>query len=91
MRHSNIQESDWKKVKSEIQKNWSGLNSEELEKTHGDVKAISSLVQKKFGLGQKDAEARLDEVIERCGTSAGRSTTRPASQKTADTGKSKNR
>lgn len=71
MNHSNISESDWKKVKSEIQKTWSGLNGDALEKTHGDVRAISSLVQKKYGIKREEAERKLDEVIDRCGTAAG--------------------
>lgn len=73
MMHTNIPETDWKKVKSEIQKTWSGLSGNDLEKTHGDVRAISGLVQKKYGLKREDAEKKLDEVIERCGTAAGRS------------------
>jgi hypothetical protein len=91
MNRTSIPENDWKKVKTEIQKKWSGLSSEELEKTHGDVSAISRLVQKKFGLEGKDAENKLDEVIKRCGTSAGEATVESQSKKSKDIGKSKKR
>lgn len=79
MHHSNIPQTDWKKVKSEIQKTWTGLSGDDLEKTHGDARAIAGLVQKKYGLKRDEAERRLDEVIDRCGTSAGAASSSPAS------------
>lgn len=79
MPHSNIPQSDWKKVKSEIQKTWSGIPGDDLEKTHGDFKALSGLVQKKYGLKREDADKKLDEVIERCGTAAGSASVRSSS------------
>jgi uncharacterized protein YjbJ (UPF0337 family) len=72
MMHSNIPQADWKKVKTEIQKTWSALSGDDLEKTHGDVKAITGLMQKKYGLKREEAEKKLDEVIDRCGTAAGK-------------------
>lgn len=78
MPHSNIPQNDWKKVKSEIQKTWSGIPGDELEKTHGDFKALSGLVQKKYGLKRDEAEKKLDEVIARCGTAAGSASVRPS-------------
>ncbi len=84
MDHSNIPETDWKKVKTEIQKMWGGLSSEELEKTHGDVSKISSLVQKRFGLAKKEAESKLDDVIERCGTSSGPASISASSKNSGD-------
>jgi uncharacterized protein YjbJ (UPF0337 family) len=99
MHISNIPETDWKKVKTEIQKKWSQLSSDELEKTHGDVSKISSLVQKRLGLAKNDAETKLDDVIERCGTAtsekeskASRSSSdSQSSKKSGATGKSHNR
>ncbi|WP_415063840.1 CsbD family protein [Bdellovibrio sp.] len=82
MMHTNIPETDWKKVKSEIQKTWSGLSGNDLEKTYGDVRAISGLVQKKYGLKRDEAERKLDEVIERCGTAAGKAS--PSSSRTEE-------
>lgn len=63
MERQNISQTNWSKVKGEIQKTWSGLNASELESTHGDVKQITELVQKKYGLRREDVEKRLDEVI----------------------------
>lgn len=63
MERQNISQTNWAKVKGEIQKTWSGLDSSELERTRGDVRQISELVQKKYGLRREDVEKRLDEVI----------------------------
>lgn len=74
MAHANIPQNEWKEVKSEIQKTWSGIPPEELEKTNGDFNAISGLVQKKYGMRREEADKKLDELIARCGTAAGKST-----------------
>lgn len=74
--HSNIPDAQWNDVKGEIQKTWSKLNAAELEGTHGDVRAISSLVQKRYGLNSDVVDQKLDECIDRCGTAAGPATFR---------------
>lgn len=95
MPHSNISQGDWKKVKSEIQKTWSGIPGDELERTHGDFKALSGLVQKKYGLKREEAERKLDEVIARCGTAAGspsvRSSEGPSSSGSSKSSRSERR
>lgn len=69
--HSSIPANQWDQVKGEIQKTWNRLDAAELEGTHGDVHAISDLVQKRYGLRENDVDKKLDECIERCGTAAG--------------------
>lgn len=91
MMHSNIPQTDWKKVKGEIQKTWSSLSGDDLEKTHGDVRAISSLVQRKYGIKRDEAERRLGEVIERCGTAAGRPEASSPRSESGRSGSSKSR
>ncbi|MEN0057190.1 MAG: hypothetical protein AAGB31_00010 [Bdellovibrio sp.] len=71
MMSSNIPQAKWGKVKSELQRTWNKINSDELERTHGDVQAISDLVQEKYSLQPAEAERRIDECIARCGTAAG--------------------
>ena len=77
--HSNIPSSQWNDVKGEIQKTWNKLNAAELEGTHGDVRAISSLVQKRYGLNSEVVDQKLDECIDRCGTAAGPASFRSSS------------
>lgn len=83
MMHSNIPENQWSQVKGEIQKTWNRLDADELEQTHGDVEAISDLVQKRYALDKDQAEQKIDEVIDRCGTSAGPATFDKASASSA--------
>lgn len=88
MMQSNISKNDWSKVKGEIQRTWSSLSANELEETHGDVNEICHLVQEKYGLKQEDAERRLDEVIRRCGTAAGKASVTPPSSSTSSSSRS---
>ncbi|KYG63640.1 hypothetical protein AZI86_12475 [Bdellovibrio bacteriovorus] len=81
--HSNIPENQWNDVKGEIQKTWNKLNAAELEKTHGDVRAISSLVQKRYGLTSDVVDQKIDECIDRCGTAAGPASFRSSSASSA--------
>lgn len=81
--HSNIPATQWNDVKGEIQKTWSKLNAAELEGTHGDVRAISSLVQKRYGLTSDVVDQKIDECIDRCGTAAGPASFRSSSASSA--------
>lgn len=67
-----ILQTEWSAVKQEIQNTWSGLSADDLEQTHGDVHEIAELVHDKYGLDTDDAERKLEDVIARCGTAAGK-------------------
>jgi len=54
---------DWIKAKGEIQKIWTGLNADELEQTHGDVSALSTLVHDRYGISQDEAQKKIEEVV----------------------------
>lgn len=70
---NNIPQNSWSKVKSEIQKTWSGLDASKLEGTNGDVSQICQLVADRAGVSRQDAERELSDIIERCESSEGRS------------------
>lgn len=65
MMNENIFKGKWKEVKGEIQKAWGNLTGDELDKTKGDIKAISGLIQQKYGLAQESAREKLDKLVGR--------------------------
>lgn len=52
----------WKELKGEIRKKWGELTDDELEKTKGDMTAVSGLIQQKYGQAQEDVSRGLDEL-----------------------------
>jgi uncharacterized protein YjbJ (UPF0337 family) len=65
----------WLEIKGEVLKVWEKLTDDDLEKTKGDIKSISGLIQQKYGDAQKDyakkltgifknIEAKKDEVVD---------------------------
>lgn len=52
----------WKEMKGEIQKKWGELTNDELEKTKGDMKAVSGLIQQKYGQKKDEISRNLDEL-----------------------------
>ncbi len=55
----------WREFKGEIQKAWGKLTDDELEKTKGDLKAVSGLVQQKYGESQEQVKRRMDDLIKK--------------------------
>lgn len=55
----------WLEIKGDIQKKWGQLTSDELDKTKGDIKAISGLIQQKYGEAQDSYSKNLSEIFSR--------------------------
>lgn len=55
----------WLEIKGEIQKSWGKLTDDELEKTKGDMKAISGLVQQRYGEAQDVSSRKVSDIFHR--------------------------
>ncbi len=55
----------WLEVKGDLQKVWGKLTDDDLEKTKGDLKAISGLIQQKYGEEQEKLGVKLAEIFGR--------------------------
>ncbi|MNU00913.1 hypothetical protein D3C72_2441560 [compost metagenome] len=54
----------WSNLKIEILDTWSGISSDEIERTQGSVQAIYGLVQQKTGLHKDIEKAKLVAMLE---------------------------
>lgn len=63
--NENIIKGKWIEMKGELQKAWGKLTDDELEKTKGDIKAISGLIQQKYGETQEKSNGKLAEIFKR--------------------------
>lgn len=55
----------WPEIKGDIKKTWGKLDEAALEGTHGDVKAISNLLQKSYGETTESYNVKLSEIFKR--------------------------
>lgn len=55
----------WLEVKGDIQKAWGKLTDDELEKTKGDAKAISGLIQQRYGEGHDSVSKKIADIFKR--------------------------
>ncbi len=55
----------WQEIKGEIQKAWGNITGDELEKTKGDAKAISGLIQQKYGHQKEEISTKLTSIFDR--------------------------
>jgi uncharacterized protein YjbJ (UPF0337 family) len=53
----------WLEIRGEFQKIWGKLTDDELDKTQGDIKAISGLIQQKYGEAQETYMTRVSAVF----------------------------
>jgi uncharacterized protein YjbJ (UPF0337 family) len=63
--NENMIKGKWLETKGDIQKAWGKLTDSELEQTKGDVKAISGLIQQKYGEAQDQLETKLHKIFEK--------------------------
>jgi uncharacterized protein YjbJ (UPF0337 family) len=63
--NENTVKGKWLEIKGDLQKAWGNLTDDELEKTKGDVKAISGLVQQKYGETQESYTKKIDDIFRR--------------------------
>jgi uncharacterized protein YjbJ (UPF0337 family) len=55
----------WLEIKGELQKSWGKLTDSDLDQTKGDLKAISGLLQQKYGKAQATYTNTLNEIFAR--------------------------
>lgn len=55
----------WKQIKGEIQKQWGNLTGDDLDQVAGDRMKLLGLLQEKYGLSKKDAEMKIESIINR--------------------------
>ena len=63
--NENVIKGKWLEMKGDLQKAWGKLTEDDLEKTKGDLKAISGLIQQKYGEAQEKSSAKLDEIFKK--------------------------
>ncbi len=66
--NQNAVQGKWKEIKGDLQKAWGKLTDDELEKTKGDIKAISGLLQQRYGKSHKGYDGKLAEIFKRFDT-----------------------
>ena len=55
----------WNEIKGDLQKTWGKITNDEWETTKGDMKAVSGLVQQRYGEGKEDFSAKVAGVYEK--------------------------
>ncbi len=55
----------WLEIKGDVQKAWGKLTDDELEKTKGDIKSISGLIQQRYGEAHDKSSKKLAEIYKR--------------------------
>ena len=63
--NENIIKGKWREIKGEVQKSWGKLTDDELDKTKGDMKIISGLIQQRYGESQESNQRKLGEIFKR--------------------------
>lgn len=62
--NENMISGKWREIKGEVQKSWGKLTDDELEKTKGDMKQVSGLIQQRYGAAQQGFEEKLTKIFE---------------------------
>jgi uncharacterized protein YjbJ (UPF0337 family) len=63
--NENTVKGKWLEIKGDVQKAWGKLTNDELDKTEGDMKAISGLIQQKYGEAEKNYDKKLSDIFHR--------------------------
>jgi uncharacterized protein YjbJ (UPF0337 family) len=61
--NDNTLKGKWREIKGNVQKTWGKLTDDELDKTKGDMKAISGIIQQKYGEAQKSSSEKLSKIF----------------------------
>jgi uncharacterized protein YjbJ (UPF0337 family) len=59
----------WSEIKGDIRNMWGKLTHDELERTKGNLSAISGLIQQRYGETKEAVEAKLDQLMSKFQTS----------------------
>ncbi len=63
--NENIIKGKWLEMKGDLQKGWGKLTDDDLEKSKGDMKTISGLIQQKYGEAQEKSQVKLSEIFKK--------------------------
>ncbi len=63
--NENIIKGKWLEMKGDLQKAWGKLTDDDLEKSKGDMKTISGLIQQKYGEAQEKSQVKLSEIFKK--------------------------
>lgn len=63
--NENMFKENWREIKGDIRKAWGKLSEDELEKTNGDMKQVSSLINQRYGDSQESYNKRLTDIFHR--------------------------
>jgi RecB family endonuclease NucS len=56
---------NWKKIKVDIKKSWSNLTEEELDRTDGNIANITTLLNKRYGIGNEEYNTKLGHIFKK--------------------------
>ncbi|MBL7543351.1 MAG: hypothetical protein JNL11_06015 [Bdellovibrionaceae bacterium] len=65
----NVIMQNWQAIKNEIQKNWSSISEHDLERSKGNMRSVSKLVEKNYDQKQNEIKNALSTIIEKYGQS----------------------
>lgn len=68
--NSNVLNGKWNEIKSDIKKAYGKLTDDELEKTKGDMQAISGLLQQRYGETVDFFSKKVSDIFGRFDTHA---------------------
>ncbi|MFZ3230380.1 MAG: CsbD family protein [Pseudobdellovibrio sp.] len=60
--NADIIQGKWKEIKGDLQKTWGNITNDEWEKTKGDMKAVSGLIQQRYGKEKEDYAQRVADL-----------------------------
>ncbi len=64
---------NWQAIKKEIKKNWTSLSEYDLDRSNGNLKSVSKLVQKNYRQEQEDEiKKALKTIVEKFGSDSHR-------------------
>lgn len=55
----------WKEIKGELQNQWGELTSDDLERSKGNIGAITGLIQQKYGMKKEEVSEKLHKLLHR--------------------------
>lgn len=63
--NENTLKGKWREIRGNVQKTWGKLTDDELDKTEGDMKAISGIIQQKYGEAQESSSEKLAKIFKK--------------------------
>jgi uncharacterized protein YjbJ (UPF0337 family) len=60
---NDILKTQWKQLKSEIQKKWNKITSDDLDKVNGSTEKMQDLLQEKYGLEKEESQKKLHDFV----------------------------